>query len=118
MKSLRPLLSAVFGLALLVQGLAVAAAPYALAAHAAAAQESAPAEMPCHETTQHPAGSHACCGSDCPDMTSCALGHLAAAPAVRMQLAPVHSTVVAAPARSAESVPPSSRLRPPIVLHA
>ena len=122
MKSLRPLLSAFLGLALLAQGVAVAAAPLAVAAsEPAAAQAAAQAEMPCHGDAQaaDPAdtGLCACCDGGCVDMTGCAFGSLAAVPAIKLQLAPVRQAAIAAAERSAESISPPSRLRPPIVLH-
>ena len=124
MKSLRPLLSAVLGLALLVQGVAVAATPHApKAAAAAAAAQSAPAsEMPCHGKSQaaKPAAKAICpcCDGDCPDMSGCASGHFAAVPTIKLQLPPVRQAVLIAPDRAAESVALPFRLRPPIVLHA
>jgi len=124
MKSLRPLLSAVLGLALLVQGVAVAATPHApKAAAAAAAAQSAPAsEMPCHGKSQaaKPAAKAICpcCDGDCPDMSGCASGHFAAVPTIKLQLPPVRQAVLIAPDRAAESVALPSFLRPPIVLHA
>ena len=119
MKSLRPLLSSVLGLVLLVQGVAVASAPHGLLSRdAAAAQDSAAAEMPCHRDAQTPdpvdTGTCACCDGDCPNMSGCAFGHLAAVPAIKLQVAPVEQAVIAARDRSAETVALPFRLRPPI----
>ena len=123
MTSLRPLLSALLGLALLVQGVAVAATPLASApSEPVAAQQSAPDAMPCHGDVQKadPADMPPCdcCDDGCADMSGCAFGHLALVSAVRLQLAPVAQSVSVTPDRAADSVPPPSRLRPPISFHA
>ena len=119
MKSLRLLLNSFVGLALLVQGVAIAATPYApAAADETAAQESATAEMPCHGKAKvaEPADQApcACCDGDCPNMSACAAGHFAAVPPIKLQLSPVRQAVLIAPDRSAESVALPFRLRPPI----
>lgn len=118
MKPLRPLLSSVLGLVLLVQGVAVASAPYAPTADEAATQESAAAAMPCHGDAPAPdpvdTGTCACCDGDCPNMSGCAFGHLAAMPPIKLQLPPVRQAVLTALDRSADSVALPFRLRPPI----
>lgn len=115
MKMLRPFLSVVFGLSLLVQGFGVAAAI------PAAATDETPvtaASMPCHGDAQDvAAGSCPCCNTDCPDMANCALGHMAAAPVTRLQFSPALQAVVATTQRSAEPVFFPSLLRPPIPSH-
>lgn len=116
MKSLRPLLNVVLGLALLVQGVAFASAPPVLAASGSAAAVAS--ALPCHGDEAAPADAAPCCDSACPDMLSCALAHMALAPASGLQLAPARSGSIAAPDRAADSVSLSTRLRPPIAFHA
>lgn len=122
MKRFRTFLSMLLGLVLLVQGFAVSAAPRAKLAEGAPASASVMADMPCHAQKamkQDDSGKQdrACCNASCPDMTTCALGHLASA---------AHVSVALPPAAQAEShVAPihveartlNSPLRPPIVLH-
>jgi len=115
MKKLRPFLSAVLGLTLLVQGFGVAAA-----APAAVADEAqvAAADMPCHGGAQDEAAGSCPCCDNCPNMANCALGHLAGAPVTRLQFSPATQTVIAATPRSVEAVVSASLLRPPISSHA
>lgn len=122
MNQIRTLLSMFLGLVLLVQGLAVSAAPRVSLAEDAA-KVSAMAELPCHgqmaaslDETGEPQPS--CCDENCPDMTTCVLGHLASAAVVSLDLmrpAPAEHgfTPVIAVSRRAASL-----LRPPIALHA
>jgi hypothetical protein len=122
MRSSRPWLHALLGLALLVQGLAFAAAPLMLAAPEPAAQEQVASEpMPCHGEPADPAPTPACdcCDGDCNAMSACMSGQVAALVApLAMPLVPAQQAIVAAADRSIESVTPSSRLRPPISFHA
>lgn len=118
MNRARPLVHLLLGLLLLVQGYAVAAAPRGIAHPATPSAVHATAVSHCHamahagDAKQHP--KPACCDDSCPDMTTCALGHLATAP--------VSSVVIAAPssASGVSLVPPpawhapASPLRPPI----
>jgi hypothetical protein len=124
MKSLRLFLNGVLGLALLVQGVALASAP--LAFDAAAPTEIAEAavmdEMPCHGDAQ-PAATEAapcpCCDGGCVAMSSCAFSQPAAAiPAIRMHLGAVRQGAIAARDQPAASISLPSLLRPPISLHA
>ncbi len=115
MKTLRPYLSAALGLTLLVQGFAVTASvPVAQAEGAPAA-----AEMPCHGDGQDQApDSCPCCDGDCPNMTSCLLGHLAGVPRADLQFTPAAQSVVVASPRAIRAGFTLSRLRPPIPFHA
>jgi hypothetical protein len=120
MKRHRTVLSVLLGLVLLVQGVAVAAAPYAMFIDSDPAAMTMDADMPCHgqaddQAVNDPAS---CCDADCPDMTSCMLGHLAIN--TSFQLTTVHSPDTAphlAPVRVISHSPPTL-LRPPITLHS
>lgn len=129
MKTLRPFLSAVLGLALLVQGLAFAAAPFdaagaapAGAAPAGAEEVAAMDEMPCHGDSQpetlDAAAACACCDNGCADMGGCAFGQLAAGPSIGAQFPSAPQHVRAAAERAATSVSLPLPLRPPISFHA
>lgn len=124
MKTLRPWLSAVLGLALLVQGLAFAAAPFDTASAAPAAAEAVAAmdEMPCHGDSQpdtvDAAAACACCDDGCADMGGCAFGQLAAGPSMGAQFPSAPQDVVAVAERAATSVSLPLPLRPPISFHA
>lgn len=118
MKTLRPLLGLLLGLTLSVQGFAVAAsATTALPEPAAAAADS---DMPCHgDASEAPAAEPcACCDGDCPDMTGCAFAQAAIATTGGIALAPAPMVDVPASGWSSKTTDPSSRLRPPIPLHA
>jgi hypothetical protein len=121
MKSLRTWVSAVLGLALLVQGVAVASAPQAAAAKASATASVADAsQMPCHGDAAKPAQAPpcACCDGGCIDMGGCSMGHVVAVvPSARISTAPVHQGVIAAVDRRVESISLPSPLRPPIAFH-
>lgn len=131
----RPWLGAVLGLTLLVQGVAVASAPFVAppadaqaAAPEAAAPDVAVEEMPCHgdgvvqvDAAPEPATDSApcaCCDADCAAMGACAFGHIAVASPVRLSFVPAPQPAIAAPERAVPSISISSRLRPPIALHA
>lgn len=122
---LRPLLGAVLGLMLTVQGVAVASAPLGMPsppASTAAVQDAADA-MPCHGAAPAPAPDNAtapcaCCQDDCPDLAVCASGTLAAAPVIKLTFAPASQPACAPRERAAPSVSLPFRLRPPIPLHA
>ena len=111
MPKLRPFLTAVLGLMLWVQGVAIAAAPVAVANAADSA-----VEMPCHGSAAVSACD--CCDGDCPDMAGCAIGHFAAGPAAPLQFAAAVQSVVAARGWSLKTVVLTLPLRPPIVSHA
>ncbi|HEY1077177.1 MAG TPA: hypothetical protein VGE51_10855 [Fontimonas sp.] len=120
MRRTRTLLSVLLGLMLLVQGVAVSAAPYENFADAASTQLAAPQDPPCHggmsgeSAPQHPS----CCDASCPDMTSCALGHLATAiDRFALALPPATPTVQRPTPVQAASGPLATPLRPPISLH-
>jgi len=124
MKTLRPWLSAVVGLALLVQGLAFASAPFGTASGApvAAAAVAAMDEMPCHGDAQpdtvDAAAACACCDDGCADMGGCAYGQLAAGPSIGAQFPAAPQDVVVAVARATTRVSLPLPLRPPISFHA
>lgn len=117
MKRYRTLLTMLLGLVLLLQGLAVSAAPYAKVP--APAESEMAMEMPCHGQMAETSGKQvpSCCSLTCPDMTTCALGHIVAAiDVITVALSPVahaeHSfTAVHAVSRSL-----TTPLRPPISL--
>lgn len=113
MKRLRPLLVAVLGLMLWFQGMAIAAAPVAMAADEA---ESA-MEMPCHGDSADVACD--CCGGDCPDMVSCVIGSFfAAAPVAPAPFVANPHAAVASGGWSTKTAVLSLPVRPPIVSHA
>ncbi len=125
MKRDRKSLSLLLGLVLMVQGVAVSAAPCTMTHEApdAATSVSMDADMPCHgQKDEAPAAATSnadlsCCGSDCPNMGNCMLGHAAINPGFLMTTD--HSPDVAprlVPVRVI-SLSPSSLLRPPISLH-
>jgi hypothetical protein len=118
MKRHRMWLSLLLGLVLLVQGVAVSAAPD-IASKSDTVAMTVGADMPCHGQMGDQASndSASCCDAQCPDMTSCMLGHLALI--AHFQLTTPH-----APAELPGLIPiriltrfPSSPLRPPIALH-
>lgn len=122
MKRFRTLLSVLLGLVLLVQGFAVSAAPHAKPSEGAPASASVMADMPCHAQKtmkQDDSGKQdrACCNASCPDMTTCALGHLAAVATVSVGLpqaarAERRFTPVRVATRTL-----NAPLRPPIAFH-
>lgn len=125
---------------LLVQGVAVASAPLALPADGQAAGQEAPApdaaapqvaeEMPCHGAMRVDAAPAAapesapesapcaCCDADCVAMGACAFGHIAVMSVLHVAFVPAPQPAIAAPERAVPRVSISSRLRPPIALHA
>lgn len=111
MQGLRPLLTAVLGLTLWVQGLAIATAPIAATAQAASALA-----IPCHGATD--GAPFDCCDSDCPDMAGCVIVPLAGAPATAMIAMPALQPAVATRGWSVQTAVPPFPLRPPIVSHA
>ena len=117
MQKLRPFLSAVIGLTLLVQGFSVAAAvPLATVDE----PQVAAMDMPCHGDTQDtaPDSTCPCCEQGCSDMANCAFGHLAAAPSANLQISPAAQSLCAATPRATSAGVPPSLLRPPISSHA
>lgn len=115
MNRFRPALNAILGLLLMVQGVAVASTEMAMPALGDTA--STMAAMPCHGDQNSGGEPQSCCDSDCPNMASCALGHLAVASAQGAEfvgeLHPAYPALVLAPA----TLPPPSFLRPPIAFH-
>lgn len=120
METMRPWLSAVLGLALLVQGLAFAAAPVDTTNAVPAATEAVAAE-PCHGDAQpdtvDAAAACPCCDSGCADMGGCAFGQLAAGPSIGAQFPSAPQAVIAVADRAAASVSLPLPLRPPISSH-
>ena len=122
MKRCRTLLSVLLGLVLLAQGFAVSAAPRAKLSESAPASASVVADMPCNgqkalkqDETGKPHRS--CCNASCPDMTTCALGHLASATTVSLMVPTAAGAQPSLPPVRAESRALSSLLRPPISFH-
>ena len=120
MRRHRTLVTLLLGLILLVQGYAVAAAPYVGAPAPAQAEMAAMADMPCHAHMAKDAAKQtpACCDSDCPNMTTCLLGHLAVMPpAPQLQPLPDTSRSSLLPAPTKQARLSSPVFRPPIRLH-
>lgn len=122
MNRFRTLLSLLLGLVLLVQGFAVSAAPRAKLSEGVPASASVMADMPCHgqeAMKQDDSGKQdrACCGASCPDMTTCALGHLASATPVTVALPPAAQAESHVAPFYVEARTLNSPLRPPIALH-
>ncbi|MGQ0587353.1 MAG: hypothetical protein ACT4PK_09140 [Gammaproteobacteria bacterium] len=116
MEKLRPFMAAVLGLTLWVQGLAIAAAPVAVADAASAADPAM--EMPCHGDEPASVSPCDCCDGDCGGMMGCATGSVAGAPSVSTSAAlPLH-VAIATRGWSAQTAVPSHTLRPPIAFHA
>jgi hypothetical protein len=114
MKRHHPLLAAVLGLMLCVQGLAIAAAPVDVQPD----ETEAAMEMPCHGESADVAACD-CCDGDCPDMASCAIGHFfAAPPSAAAPLPPAAQAVAAATGWSLQTAVLSLPVRPPIAFHA
>jgi len=115
----RTWLAAMLGLLLLLQGHAVAAAPY-LAADAAAMAMTMAADAPCPMHAQDRDGSPQpdCCNADCPSMATCLLGHFAAMPELAILIAPAPGVVPVFRATRATTRNPASPLRPPIAYSA
>ena len=114
MQKLRPYLTALLGLTLWVQGLAIAAAPVALAADTA---ETA-IEMPCHGDAAASVAACDCCDGDCNDMAGCVVGSFAGAPVVLLQADVTPQTAAAARTWSVTTAISPLPLRPPIASHA
>lgn len=113
MLKLRPFLTALLGLMLWVQGLAIAAAPIAVAGAAANA-----VEMPCHDSAASDGAPFDCCDSDCPDMAGCVIGHFAGIPAAAATVASAAQAAVAPRGWSPQTTILPLPLRPPITSHA
>ncbi len=116
MKTGRTWLSVLLGLVLLLQGYAVSATPRANLIKALDADMAMQMDMPCHgqKADAKKAGKPSCCNADCPDMTTCALGHIASPVGVtldtpRGDIVEPGSFAVREIARA-----PTSLLRPPI----
>ncbi len=118
MNRLRQLLGPWLAALLLLQGVAVSAAPIAAAAPAAhTATEAAP---PCHgQAPANPAPSDAasCCGDQCADMTHCLLGHLAVASRFELSELRAPDERAIRPVFPVIAPAPPVLLRPPIRLH-
>jgi len=116
MKRLRPVVHVLLGLVLMVQGIAVAAAERGVQEpEAVAAAASTDTVVPCHEGA--PVTAASCCDEACPDMTTCALSHLATAPAAAPVIGHATSSVPSASTREPDTAPRPSFLRPPIAPH-
>lgn len=122
MKRSRTWLTWLLGLVLLAQGYAVAAAPRISLGSNLPHSSAVMADMPCHASMAMKHGQKgkarpSCCNESCPDMTTCALGHLASVAAAELTVPPaVQESVHVVPSRI-EARAASSPLRPPISLH-
>jgi hypothetical protein len=114
MQRFRPFLTALLGLTLWVQGLAIAAAPAAMAAQDA----DTSMEMPCHGDDPAPASPCDCCDGDCANMTGCVVGSFVGAAALLVPADPPDHAAVATHAWSAKTAVSPLPLRPPITSHA
>lgn len=122
MNPFRILLSMFLGLVLLVQGFAVSAAPRAKLSEGTPASASVMVDMPCHAQMamkQDDSGKQerSCCNASCPDMTTCALGHLAAATLVTVSVPPAAQAESRVTPVRIEARTLNSPLRPPIASH-
>lgn len=113
MEKLRPYLTAILGLMLWVQGMAMAAAPVAVAREPDSAME-----MPCHGDEAPAADACACCDDACADMASCVIGHYAGTPATAFHFAAAPQAALPAAGWSLQTSVPPLPLRPPIASHA
>lgn len=106
------------GLLLLLQALAVAAAP--ISGDGSDDHGAAMTMSPCHgdaNASDTATAAADCCDADCPHMAACALGHLAAAtPMVASLARPATAATVVSVDRLILR-PPTPQLRPPIVSH-
>jgi len=119
MNRFRPWLNALVGLSLLLQGIAFAAAPAAVAAAEAAEiiMAAEATEMPCHGQPAEDAASQCpCCDRQCPDMTMCATGQIAVTAAYAVALPRQHLPAPEFTPTVAVTRAPVSPLRPPIIL--
>ena len=122
MNRIRPLLSFFLGFVLLAQGFAVSAAPRTVPTASASASETVMADMPCHgqmaaRADEGGAKKLPCCNENCPDMATCALGHLAPVTTVSLTLPPPAPVERAFMLSFAALQSPGSLLRPPIASH-
>ncbi|PXV63711.1 hypothetical protein [Sinimarinibacterium flocculans] len=122
MNRIRTLLSMLLGLVLLAQGIAVSAAPRASLSAAPALSATVMADMPCHGQMASQADEMgeqqpSCCDENCPDMTTCALGHLASVAMVSLALPQPAGVGRGLTPVIAASRTTGSLLRPPIALH-
>jgi hypothetical protein len=124
MKRHRTGISVLLGLVLLVQGVAVSAAPCSMVHETpdAASVMTMDADMPCHgqadeSVVAEVANDLSCCDIDCPNMGNCMLGHAA-----------INASFALTSEHSPDAVPsqvpvqviaqaPVSLLRPPISFH-
>ncbi|MDM4771381.1 hypothetical protein [Solimonas sp. SE-A11] len=110
-------MSVLLGLVLLLQGYAVSAAPRANLIKALDADMAMQMDMPCHgqKADAEKAGKPSCCNADCPDMTTCALGHIASA--VSLTLEPPRGGIAEPDPLAVREIARTSTslLRPPIL---
>lgn len=110
------------GLVLLVQGFAVSIAPRASLSEDAVATVSTMTGMPCHGQIAAQADETgdqrlSCCDETCPDMTTCALGHLAPIAMAYLALPKLAYAEHGFTPVIAVSHTSGSLLRPPIAFH-
>lgn len=124
MNRYRTFLSVALGLVLLLQGLAVSAAPHVWAQERGSTVSVAATGMPCHAQAGDATDAQAaplegpCCNAACPDMTSCALSHMAVSLPAAVTRLSAASVLFTGLEPVPVSQPPRSLLRPPIPLHA
>jgi|TARA_R110000822_G_scaffold126082_11_gene261270 hypothetical protein len=121
MKRARTWLSFLLGLVVLVQGFAVAAAPRFMLGEDSAPQMASIGEMPCHankatSSRVDDAPAESCCSADCPNMTTCMLGHMASVGLAEFNVPHLSRSELVVPPLLAISRLPNKLLRPPITL--
>lgn len=115
MQRFRPFISLCLALVLLAQGMGVAVASASMVAGKAPTGDMA--GMPCHGDQQADNEEPSCCDATCPDMTSCALSHIALAAPAGLTLAVHAQTSAIEPLSVPLSFTPQTPLRPPIASH-
>ncbi len=117
MKTGRTWLSVLLGLVLLLQGYAVSAAPRANLLKDSGAEMAMQMDMPCHgqKADAEKADKLSCCNADCPDMTTCALGHIASPVSLTLDTPRGDVAVPGLVAVREIARAPTSLLRPPIL---
>jgi len=113
MQKLRPFLTALLGLTLWVQGLALAAAPVELPVDPGSSMG-----MPCHGDVSADIAACDCCDEGCPDMAGCVIGHFAGAPSSAPRFVAAPQAVATAAGWQPKTAVLPFPLRPPISSHA
>jgi len=116
----RTLISILLGIVLLAQGFAVSSVPRAKWSEPSQVEigAMAMADMPCHAQKADQADpARPCCDASCPDMTTCALGHLAGVATMSVVLSQMMRETPVFTSVRVQARALASPLRPPITLH-